>query len=238
MDTPHMSKSLRPEKFAIDHTDRRAEVRIDVCIAARFCLANKRDTNGNRRKFACRAINISQSAIALLAPIAGAIGERVITYFEEFGELNGAIIRVFDGGFVMKVVANDKDRAKFRERLLWLKESQNLTVSDRRIHRRIIPQEPRSALILADGRILECFVIDMSVSGAAVSSDEIPSIGTPLAIGKVIGKVVRHFEDGFAVRFNEIQYLDHLEEMIVCNWSHEAPPATHIVPFCDHEADR
>jgi hypothetical protein len=165
-----MSKSLRPEKFAIDHTDRRAEVRIDVCIAARFCLANKRDANGNRRKFACRAINISQSAIALLAPIAGAIGERVITYFEEFGELNGAIIRVFDGGFVMKVVANDKDRAKFRERLLWLKESQNLNVSDRRIHRRIIPQEPRSALVLSDGRVLECFVIDMSVSGAAVSS--------------------------------------------------------------------
>jgi hypothetical protein len=218
-----MSKRIWPERFASDHTDRRAEVRIDVCIAARLSLANKRDANGNRRKFACRAINISQSAIALLAPIAGAIGERVITYFEEFGELNGAIIRVFDGGFVMKVVANDKDRAKFRERLLWLKESQNLNVSDRRIHRRIIPQEPRSALVLSDGRVLECFVIDMSVSGAAVSSDEIPAIGTPLAVGKVVGKVIRHFEDGFAVRFNEMQNLERLEEMIVYNWSHEAP---------------
>jgi hypothetical protein len=218
-----MSKRIWPERFASDHTDRRAEVRIDVCIAARLSLANKRDANGNRRKFACRAINISQSAIALLAPIAGAIGERVITYFEEFGELNGAIIRVFDGGFVMKVVANDKDRAKFRERLLWLKESQNLTASDRRIHKRIIPQEPRSALVLSDGRVLECFVIDMSVSGAAVSSDEIPAIGTPLAVGKVVGKVIRHFEDGFAVRFNEMQNLERLEEMIVYNWSHEAP---------------
>jgi hypothetical protein len=218
-----MSKRIWPERFASDHTDRRVEVRIDVCIAARLSLANKRDANGNRRKFACRAINISQSAIALLAPIAGAIGERVITYFEEFGELNGAIIRVFDGGFVMKVVANDKGRAKFRERLLWLKESQNLNVSDRRIHRRIIPQEPRSALVFSDGRVLECFVIDMSVSGAAVSSDEIPAIGTPLAVGKVVGKVIRHFEDGFAVRFNEMQNLERLEEMIVYNWPHEAP---------------
>jgi hypothetical protein len=194
-----MSKRIWPERFASDHTDRRAEVRIDVCIAARLSLANKRDANGNRRKFACRAINISQSAIALLAPIAGAIGERVITYFEEFGELNGAIIRVFDGGFVMKV-----------------------TVSDRRIHKRIIPQEPRSALVLSDGRVMECFVIDMSVSGAAVSSDEIPAIGTPLAVGKVVGKVIRHFEDGFAVRFNEMQNLERLEEMIVYNWSQEA----------------
>jgi hypothetical protein len=233
-----MSKSIWPERFRTDHTDRRAEIRIDVCVAGRFCLANRRDASGNRRKFACRAVNISQSAIALLAPVAGAIGERGITYFEEFGELHGAIIRVLNGGFVMKIVSNDKDRAKFRDRLLWLKEAQNLTVTDRRIHKRIIPQVPRSPLVLPDGRILECFVIDMSVSGAAVSSDEIPTIGTPLAIGKVIGKVVRHFEDGFAVRFNEIQYLDHLEEMIVCNWSHEAPPGTHIVPFCDHEADR
>jgi hypothetical protein len=77
---------------------------------------------------------------------------------------------VFDGGFAMKIVANPKDRAKFWNKLLWLKESQNLEVSDRRAHRRIIPQEPRSTLILSDVRILECFVIDMSASGVAVSA--------------------------------------------------------------------
>jgi hypothetical protein len=235
-----MSKSLGPERFAVGRTDRRAEVRIDVCIAARFCLANKRDANGNRRKFACRAINISQSAIALLTPIAGVIGERVITYFEEFGELNGAISRVFNGGLVITIVANKKGRAKLRNRLLSLKEHENLKVSDRRLHKRIVPQEPRSALILSDGRILECFVIDMSASGAAVSSDEIPTIGTPLAVGKVVGKVIRHFEDGFAVRFNEIQNLDRLEEMIVHNWSHEEVSAMPIpiLLICDHEVDR
>jgi hypothetical protein len=49
------------------------------------------------------------------------------------------------------------------------------------------------------------------------------AIGTPLAVGKVVGKVIRHFEDGFAVRFNEMQNLERLEEMIVYNWPHEAP---------------
>jgi hypothetical protein len=233
-----MSKRLPPDRLAFDPTERRAEVRIDICIGGNFCLANKRDADGNRRKFACRTINVSQSSIVLAAPVAGAIGERVIAYFEEFGELNGAIIRVFDGGFAMKIVANQKDRAKFWDRLLWLKESKNLRVSDRRKHKRIIPQQPRSTLVLADRRILECFVIDMSASGAAVSADVVPSIGTPLAVGKVVGKVIRHFEDGFAVCFNEIQDLDRLEKKIVYNWSHETAPGTPILVICDGETDR
>ena len=61
----------------------------------------------------------------------------------------------------------------------------------------------------------------MSASGAAVSADIVPKIGTPLAVGKVVGKVIRHLEDGFAVRFNEIQQLDGLERMIVHVWTHE-----------------
>jgi hypothetical protein len=121
----------------------------------------------------------------------------------------------------MKVVAKPRDRAKYWDKLLWLKESQNLKVSDRRRHKRIIPQEPRSTLVLADGRILECFIIDMSASRAAVSADIIPRIGTPLAVGKVVGKVIRHFDDGFAVRFNEIQDLGHVERMVIYDWSHE-----------------
>jgi PilZ domain len=216
-----MPKTSWTETFPIDRIDRRTEVRLDIHIPGTLSLANNRDQEGNRRKFACRATNISESAIALMTPIHGEMGERVIAYFKEFGELNGAIIRVFDGGFVIRIAANKKDREKFQQRLLWLKESKNLTVSDRRTHKRIIPQNPRSSLILPDGSVIECFVIDMSASGAAVSADIVPKIGTPLAVGKVVGKVIRHLEDGFAVRFNEIQKLDGLERMIVHVWTRE-----------------
>src|SRR5580704_8424628 len=66
-----MPKRLRPEGSAFDHTERRAEVRVDIRIAGKFSLANKRDAKGDRRKFACRTINISQSAMVLAAPVAG-----------------------------------------------------------------------------------------------------------------------------------------------------------------------
>ena len=41
--------------------------------------------------------------------------------------------------------------------------------------------------IVADGAIESCLVLDFSVSGAAVSANMVPRIGTVLAIGTVIG---------------------------------------------------
>ena len=69
----------------------------------------------------------------------------------------------------------------------------------------MIPAQPRSTLTLADGAILECTIIDVSVTGAAVAAPLQPEIGTPLAIGACVGRVVRVFPDGFAVHFIEKQ---------------------------------
>jgi hypothetical protein len=60
-----------------------------------------------------------------------------------------------------------------------------------------------------------CFVIDMSPSGAAVSADVQPPVGTPLAVGACVGRVVRHLELGFAVQFVEQQPRDVLERLVI-----------------------
>jgi hypothetical protein len=39
----------------------------------------------------------------------------------------------------------------------------------------------------------------------------------------------RHLEDGFAVRFNELQRLDQIERMIVYNWNHEGAAAAPLL---------
>jgi hypothetical protein len=58
----------------------------------------------------------------------------------------------------------------------------------------------------------------MSVTGAAVSSELQPEIGTPLAVGRTVGRVVRHFSEGFAVRFIEQQQRERLERVIIRGW--------------------
>jgi hypothetical protein len=61
-------------------------------------------------------------------------------------------------------------------------------------------------------------VIDMSVTGAAVSSEFQPALGTPLAVGRTVGRVVRHFAEGFAVQFVEQQDIEQLERMVIRGW--------------------
>jgi hypothetical protein len=65
----------------------------------------------------------------------------------------------------------------------------------------------------------------MSVSGIAVSADVQPQVGTPLAVGACIGRVVRLLPNGFAVKFIEVQKRDDLDQLIA-----RAPQALAVMP--------
>ena len=60
----------------------RPETRIMVSIQGRYSLASRLNERGNRRVFACRAVNMSPSAVALSAPVSGPVGERVIAHID------------------------------------------------------------------------------------------------------------------------------------------------------------
>jgi hypothetical protein len=195
--------------------ERRSEPRIIVSIAAHYALANRRDSHGNRREFACRIVDISSRAMTLLVPVNGAVGERVLVHCDEFGKLEGGIIRLLERGFVMQIAAGEEGRRNLAVKIEWYEKNKNHDLVDNREHKRIIPKNPHSKLVLQDGSMLQCFVIDMSVAGVAVSADVKPEIGTPLAVGKLVGRVVRHLNDGFAVRFLTLQEPETLEQMLL-----------------------
>jgi hypothetical protein len=55
----------------------------------------------------------------------------------------------------------------------------------------------------------------MSTSGVAVSAEVQPEIGTPLAIGACVGRVIRLLPDGFAVEFVEQPNRADLERLVI-----------------------
>jgi hypothetical protein len=194
--------------------ERRREPRIILSIPARYALADRCDTTGNRREFSCRLINLSLRALTLLVPVNGAIGGRVITHCDEFGNLEGSIIRVLDRAFIMSIDATDEQRAKLAHRIEGYEKIKHHDLSDRRKYKRIIPKDPRSILVFGDDSRLECFIIDVSTCGAAISANITPEIGTPLAVGALVGRVVRYLPGGFAVQFIQRQSIDGLEEKL------------------------
>jgi hypothetical protein len=210
-----MSQGLDAGQDLSESPPLRADVDVIVRLGGRYVLASRRGRGGQARRLACRAVRISTTSMTLAVPVCGDLGERVVAHFDELGKLQGAITRVLDGGFIMSIVATDEQRAKLAARLSWLDKHRNMELRDGRRQKRIIPDNPHSTIILADGSILGCFVIDLSTSGAAVSAEFEPEIGLPLAIGRVVGRVVRRFPEGFAVKFIELQAPDALEQLII-----------------------
>jgi len=198
----------------IEAVERRTDVRIILSLPGRFTLASRRDIEGERREFPCRIVNLTCHALGLVTPVIGEIGERVIVYIDEFGKFEGRIMRKLDGGFVMELVMPRSERLSLAAKIEWFDKHKNFDVVDHRKHARIIPRNPYSTLVLACGTTTECLVRDLSATGVAVHADLIPDIGTPVAVGKVIGRVVRQFGDGFAVQFMQPQDPQSVESLI------------------------
>jgi hypothetical protein len=189
--------------------ERRRHQRVKVNLLGRYMLAD-------RREFPCQVINMSPGGIALAAPVSGEPGERVIAYIDHLGRLEGKIARKLDNGFAMTVEATLRKRDKLAAQLTWLANRHILNLPEDRRHGRFIPKKTIARLILPNGNNVTCRIIDMSESGAAVAiSPELrPVVGAMVTLGKTMGRVVRHIEEGFAVEFTRLQHSDFIEENI------------------------
>ncbi len=187
---------------------------IGLRLGGRYSLASRYDTHGSRREFACRTSRVSPYQMHVSVPVLGPVGERVVSYFGDFGSLDGWIADITADGFLMNIELPRQRREKLATKLTWLKKRQQDAVTETRGQRRIIPQNPHSTLIFGDGTTINCLVIDISPSGVAVSADVDPEIGTRLAVGHCVGYVVRRFAEGFAVQFDHLQPFEFLESMI------------------------
>ncbi|HTT47725.1 MAG TPA: PilZ domain-containing protein [Pseudolabrys sp.] len=189
--------------------ERRRHQRVKVNLLGRYMLAD-------RREFPCQVVNMSPGGIALVAPVPGNPGERVIAYVDHLGRIEGKIARMLDNGFAMTIEATLRKRDKLAAQLTWLANRHILNLPEDRRHGRFIPRRAMARLILPNGHNVTCRVIDLSESGAAIAlSPELrPAIGCMVTVGKTPGRVVRHVEDGFAIEFTRLQHADFVEENV------------------------
>jgi PilZ domain len=187
--------------------ERRRFQRVRVNLLGRYMLAD-------RREFPCQITDMSPGGMALVAPVSGRAGERVIAYVDHIGRLEGVIARQFPNGFAMTITATPRKRDKLASQLTWLANRHVLGLPEDRRHDRIVPRDPRAVLVLADGTQSVCHIVDMSLSGASIASEARPPVGTLVRIGKTQARVLRHVEHGFAVEFTRLQHPDFLEDNV------------------------
>ncbi len=187
--------------------ERRRFQRVRVNLLGRYMLSD-------RKEYPCQVTNMSPGGMALIAPVVGQPGERVIAYVDHVGRLEGVIARHFQNGFAMTIGATLRKRDKLAAQLTWLANRHILGLPEDRRHGRVTPRNPAARLILPNGTNVAVRVIDISQSGVALATEHRPEIGAPVTIGKTAGRVVRHLEDGIAIEFTRLQHSDFLEENV------------------------
>ena len=212
---------------------------VTIAVSGSYALSNWYDPQGKPRSFACRTTRVSPFRMIVDVPVVGKLGDPITSYFSDFGKLEGFISDTMARAFLIELEMTRSMRVKLADKLTWLERKQkDPSVGDARKDARIVPQNSHSTLTLADGSVHGCFIIDMSVSGAAISAQVQPPVGMPLAVGACIGRVVRLLPDGFAVKFVERQNRNDLNRLIIRSAPHHLAADAETAPTPDAARQR
>ncbi len=174
--------------------------RVEVSVLGRYMLSDKRE-------FPCQVIEMSPGDAVVIAPVCGQLSERVVIYLDHMGRVEGPITDIIDGGFEMQLNASSRKRDKLSAQLTWLANKDELDLPEDRRHGRVVPDIRHSKIVLDDGRQYNCKIVDISLSGAAIDMEVRPAIGTAVTLGRMRGRIIRHFENGIGVEFISQQQI-------------------------------
>lgn len=187
-----MAQALAPSGTA-------APVSVRQTLFGRFMLPDMSE-------HACQVQGIGLDGATFLTATQVPPGLALVAYLEEVGRIEATSSNAVAGGFQVTFSLTGARRDRFETRLKWLVQKESgQSIEDRR-HTRYEPREKQSQITMPDGREYACEVVDISLSGAAIKVDVMPSLGTYLLLGKMRGRVVRYLENGIAIEF--IKLLD------------------------------
>ncbi|MBW9114952.1 PilZ domain-containing protein [Rhizobium cauense] len=181
--------------------------RVPINMQGRLMLASYEE-------YECLVVDMSPGDMYVTCQGRPRANERVVAYIDHLGRVEGYVQAVDGGGFVMSIHATERKREKLAAQLTWLANKHELGLPEDRRHDRLTPRETKTEIMLEDGARYTCRIMDLSLSGAAIDVEVRPPIGTPLRLGNMRGRVVRHFVEGVAIEFLSLQSRETLREFL------------------------
>ena len=175
--------------------ERRRFLRIRVDLPGRVF------TPADEHEARCTVTDLSPGGAAVKSDIAPAAGTPVVLYIDGFGRFEGVVAR--PGGVTVFGIAFHSTPAK-RERTA---EQLTLFLNKSLVDESVLRRHERSSqkgfarFTRADGQIVQCEVMDISVGGVSLKTDIKPPIGEFVLIAQIAGRVVRHHEHGIGIEF-------------------------------------
>jgi hypothetical protein len=180
--------------------ERRREARFEGTVVGSFTIPEAAGV----RVAPCAIVSISASAMRIGTDEVVGVGQAIWVDIDRFGPIRASVETVRHDGFICQNLLNEPARKRLGIWVAWLARRNGRVERDKRAFMRSRPHDSRTTIAFEDGEMIAVELKDVSRSGAAVVSDFVPEAGTPVMVGKVLGRVSRIFTGGFAVEFDRV----------------------------------
>lgn len=149
----------------------------------------------------CQVSDLTPDGAVFITTIVPERGAQIVAYLDDIGRVEGLSGDTVPGGFCIVFSHTGQRKERFASRLSGRSAKNTTAGTDLRRHARHTPTDGQSHIALPDGRVYPCEIVDISLSGAAVKVDVMPSLGTYVMLGKMRGRIVRYVDSGIAIEF-------------------------------------
>ena len=166
----------------------------------RVDLGGKLFVPAEEREGQCRIVDLSPGGAQVVSDYVPAADSPIVLYIDGFGRFEGTVARPANGNFGVKFICSALKRERIAEQLTLYMNKGTVDETALRRHDRA-PTKGMAKFTRANGDIVACEVLDLSLSGVSLKTDVRPPMGEVVLIGQMAGRIVRHHENGIAIEF-------------------------------------
>jgi hypothetical protein len=174
--------------------ERRRFRRVPVDLPGRLFIP------ADSREARCTIADLSPGGAGITCDTVPDPGTAVVLYVDGFGRFEGNVVRRHGYGFGVAFVCTPAKRERTAEQLTLFLNKQLVDESVLRRHERS-SQKGFAKFTRADGQVIQCEVMDISVGGVSLKTDVRPPIGEFVLIAQIAGRIARHHEHGVGIEF-------------------------------------
>jgi len=166
----------------------------------RVDLPGKLFVPGDGQECACTVMDMSPGGASIDCHLVIEQGTPIVLYINGFGRYEATIVRRDGYGFGVRFICTALKRERTAEQLTLFLNRALVDEADLRRHDRT-PTKGLTRFTRADGQLVACEVLDLSMSGVSLKTDLRPPIGEFVLIGTMAGRIARHHGEGIGIEF-------------------------------------
>jgi len=174
--------------------ERRRHRRVQMALGARLFIP------ATQEEVVCAITDVSAGGGAIECEKSDVPRGPIVLYIENIGRLEGMIVRPIPGGFAIRFSCSTQKRERIVEQLMLAMNQDLVSEMDFRRNDRT-PTSGLTRFTRANGDLVRCEVVDLSLTGVSVKTSVHPPIGEHVLIGQMAGRVARHHGEGVAIEF-------------------------------------